>query len=107
MEERRTSERWPFRCELRCKAGNQVFQAESIDVSEDGVSFLTDAQLPLNSEAILQYRVHVDDPLIVVRVAVRWQDGRRVGVQFLDFKQEHHELLRKHRARAASGKNVW
>ncbi len=100
MAERRTSERWPIRCEIHCHAGDQVFQAESFDVSEDGVSFLTDAHLPLNSEAILHYRPHPDDPLIVVRVLVRSQSGRRVGVKFLDLKHEHRETLRKHRSLA-------
>ena len=86
MAERRAAERWPIRCEIHCQAGDQVFQAESFDVSEDGVSFLTDAHLPINSEAVLHFRIHPDDPLIVVRVLVRWQSGRRVGVQFLDLK---------------------
>ncbi len=99
MAERRASERWPIRCEIHCHTGDQVFQAESFDVSEDGVSFLTDAHLPVNSEAILHYRLHPDDPLIVVRVLVRSQSGRRVGVKFLDLKHEHRETLRNHRMR--------
>jgi hypothetical protein len=90
-----------MRCEIHCQAGDQVFQAESFDVSEDGISFLTDAQLPVNSEAILRYRIRRDDPLIVVRVLVRFQSGRRVGVQFLDFKHEDRERLRAHRVRSA------
>jgi hypothetical protein len=98
----RASERWPIRCEIHCKAGDQVFQAESFDVSEDGMSFLTDAQLPVNSEAVLHYRPQAEDPLIVVRVLVRSQVGRRVGVQFLDMKHEHREALRKYRARATT-----
>ena len=98
----RTSERWPIRCEIHCQAGDQVFQAESFDVSEDGMSFLTDAKLPVNSEAVLHYRPHAEDPLIVVRVLVRSQVGRRVGVQFLDLKHEHREHLRQHKARAAA-----
>jgi hypothetical protein len=102
----RASERWPIRCEIHCQAGDQVFQAESFDVSEDGMSFLTDAQLPVNSEAVLHYRPNADDPLIVVRVLVRSQVGRRVGVQFLDLKHEHRENLRRHKARAgATGKS--
>lgn len=102
MAERRTSERWPIRCEIHCKTGDQVFQAESFDVSEDGVSFLTEAHLPVNSEAILHFRPHADDPLIVVRVLVRSQTGRRVGVKFLDLKHEHRESLHKHRDRTQS-----
>ncbi len=98
----RLSERWPIRCEIHCEAGDQVFQAESFDVSEDGMSFLTDAHLPVNSEAVLHYRPHAEDPLIVVRVLVRSQVGNRVGVQFLDLKHEHREHLRKHRARSQS-----
>ena len=48
---------------------------------------------------------HADDPLIVVRVLVRSQVGKRVGVQFLDLKHEHREHLRRHKARvAAAGK---
>lgn len=105
MAERRASERWPIRCEIHCQAGDQVFQAESFDVCEDGISFLTDAQLPVNNEAVLHYRPHAEDPLIVVRVLVRSQVGRRVGVQFLDLKHEHREHLRRHKARvAAAGK---
>jgi len=100
----RASERWPIRCEIHCKAGDQVFEAESFDVSEDGMSFLTDAQLPVNSEAILHYRPNPEDPLIVVRVLVRSQVGRRVGVQFLDLKHEHREALRQHRTRATTSK---
>ncbi len=98
-EERRASERWPIRCEIHCRTGDQVFQAEAFDVSEDGVSFLTDAHLPVNTEATLHYRIHPDDPLIVTRVLVRSQKGRRVGVQFLDLKHEHRERLRQHRVR--------
>ena len=105
MVERRAAERCPIRCEIRCQAGDQVFQAESFDVSGDGVSFLTDAFLPVNSEAVLHYRIHPDDPVIVVRVLVRWQSGRRVGVQLLDLKHEHRDSLHKHRARAAGGKS--
>jgi hypothetical protein len=103
----RASERWPIRCEIHCKAGDQVFEAESFDVSEDGMSFLTDAQLPVNSEAVLHYRPRAEDPLIIVRVLVRSQVGRRVGVQFLDLRHEHRESLRRHRASAAAaGKNT-
>jgi hypothetical protein len=102
----RASERWPIRCEIHCQAGDQVFQAESFDVSENGMSFLTDAQLPVDSEAILHYRPHADDPLIIVRVLVRSQVGRRVGVQFLDLKHEHRATLLKHQYRAnAAGKS--
>jgi hypothetical protein len=105
MPEVRASERWPIRCEIHCKAGDLVFQAESFDVSENGMSFLTDAHLLVNSEAILHYRPHPDDPLIIVRVLVRSQVGNRVGVQFLDLKHEHRETLRQHRARStAAGK---
>lgn len=102
----RASERWPIRCEIHCQAGDQVFGAESFDVSEEGMSFLTDAQLPVNREAVLHYRPHAEDPLIIVRVLVQYQVGRRVGVQFLDLKHEHREALRKHRTRAkAVGKS--
>jgi hypothetical protein len=101
-KERRASERWPVRCEIHCKTSDQVFQAESFDVGEDGISFLTDAHLPLNSEAVLHYRLHAEDPLIVVRVLVRSQVGRRVGVKFLDLKHEHRERLRQHRTREAA-----
>jgi PilZ domain len=101
----RAAERWPIRCEIHCQAGDQVFQAESFDVSEDGMSFLTGTHLPVNSEAVLHYRPHPDDPLIVVRVLVRFQVGRRVGVQFLDLKHEHRETLLKHQSRTnAAGK---
>jgi len=98
MEERRASERWSVRCEIRCKAGDQVFEAESFDVSEDGVSFMTDAQLPLDTEAELRYRLQAEDPLIVVRVVIRYQVGRRCGAKFLDLKHEHREQLQQHRA---------
>jgi hypothetical protein len=101
MEERRASRRWPMRCEIRCHAGNQVFMAESFDVSEDGISFLTDAQLAINSEAILHCRVQADDPLMVVRVLVRSQVGGRVGVKFLDLRHQDRERLRRARANAA------
>jgi hypothetical protein len=101
MAERRASERWPIRCEIRCHAGDHVFRAESFDVSEDGISFLTDARLPVNSEAILHCRIHADDPLMVVRVLVRSQVDRRVGVKFLDLNRQGRELLRRTRANAA------
>ncbi len=96
-QERRASERWRVRCEIHCRTGDQVFEAESFDVSEEGVSVLTDANLPVNSEAILRYRLRPDDPLIVARVLVRSQKGRRVGVKFLDLKHEHREQLRQNR----------
>jgi hypothetical protein len=99
MKERRASQRWPVRCEIRCHAGGHVFQAESFDISEDGISFLTDARLPVNSEAILHCRIHADDPLMVVRVLVRSQVDRRVGVKFLDLKREHRDRLRRDRDR--------
>ena len=102
----RASERWPIRCEIHCTAGDQVFHAESFDVSENGMSFLTDAQLPVDSEAILHYRPHAEDPLIVVRVLVRSQVGRRVGVQFLDLKHEHREHLRRHKPRVVSAEKT-
>ena len=98
----RASERWSIRCEIHCQAGDQVFQAESFDISENGMSFLTDSHLPVDTEAILHVRPHADDPLIVVRVLVRSQVGKRVGVQFLDLKHEHRETLRQHRARSAA-----
>jgi hypothetical protein len=101
MEERRASRRWLMQCEIRCHAGDQIFEAESFDVSEDGISFLTDAQLPVNSEAILHCRIHADDPLMVVRVLVRSQVDRRVGVKFLDLKHQDRESLQRARARAA------
>jgi hypothetical protein len=99
MEERRASVRWPMRCEIRCHAREQVFEAESFDVSEDGISFFTDARLPVNSEAILHCRIHADDPLMVVRVLVRSQVGGRVGVKFLDLKHRDREILRRDRSR--------
>ncbi|HET7184527.1 MAG TPA: PilZ domain-containing protein [Terriglobales bacterium] len=97
----RASERWPIRCEIRCQAGDQTFEAESFDISENGMSFITDAHLPVDSEVELRYRLHPEDPLIIVRVLVRSQVGNRVGVQFLDLKHEHRERLLQHRARVA------
>ncbi len=100
MEERRAFERWPIRCQIHCHAGERVFQAESFDVSEDGLSFLTDTCLPVNSEAVAHLRIHRDDPLMVVRVLVRSQVGRRVGVKFLDLKHEHRAYLRSYVSKA-------
>jgi hypothetical protein len=88
MENRRASPRRPIRCEIQCEAGTQVFQAQAFDLSEDGISFFTLATLPVDSEAVLRYRLSPDDPLITARVRVRQQVGQRVGVQFLDLKPE-------------------
>ncbi len=99
MQERRAFERWPIRCQVHCFARDFSFQAESFDVSEDGISFLTNTHLPVDSEAELQFRIAPDDPLIVARVLVRSQVGRRVGVQFLDFKHGNREFLRDHPSR--------
>lgn len=90
MEERRASPRVPIRCEIQVEAGTQVFQAQAFDLSEDGISFFTLATLPVNSEAVLRYRLSPDDPLVTARVIVRQQVGNRVGVQFLDLKHEDH-----------------
>lgn len=91
MQERRASPRFPIRCEIQCDTGTQVFQAQAFDLSEDGLSFFTLATLPINSEAVLRYRLSPDDPLVTARVLVRQQVGNRIGVQFLDLKHEPPE----------------
>ncbi len=92
MQERRASPRRPIRCEIQCQTGNQVFEAQAFDLSEDGISFFTLAALPLNAEVTLRYRLSPDDPLIIARVRVCQQVGQRVGVQFLDLRHEHTPL---------------
>ncbi len=95
MPERRASPRFPIRCEIQCEAGIQVFEAQSFDLSEDGISFFTTATLPVDTEAVLRYRLGPDDPLITVRVIVRQQAGSRFGAQFLDLKHEDRARVRR------------
>ncbi len=95
---KRAAARFPVRCQIHCAAGDQTFVAESFDLSEDGMSFVTDADLPVNSEAVLQYHLHPEDPQVTVRVLVRYRHGDRVGVQFLDLHHEHRERIKKRTA---------
>ncbi len=95
MPERRASPRYPIRCEIQGETGTQVFQAQAFDLSEDGISFFTLANLPIGSEAVLKYRLAPDDPLVIARVRVRQQIGNRFGVQFLDLKHEHPPLTKQ------------
>jgi hypothetical protein len=91
MLERRASPRFPIRCDIQCEAGTQVFQAQAFDLSEDGMSFFTVTTLPINTEAVLRWRLRPDDPLITARVLIRHQSAGRVGVKFLDLTHEQHE----------------
>ncbi|MGI9103852.1 MAG: PilZ domain-containing protein [Terriglobales bacterium] len=95
---KRAALRFPVRCQIHCDTGDQTFLAESFDLSEDGMSFVTGADLPVNSEALLQYRLQPDDPLITVRVLVRYRQGDRIGVQFLDLHHEHREMIKRRAA---------
>jgi hypothetical protein len=91
MEERRASPRFPIRWEIHCETGIQVLQVQGFDLNEDGLSFLTSATLPVNTEAVLRYRFSAEDPLVTARVLIRYQVADRVGVQFLDLKHEPRE----------------
>lgn len=84
--ERRIAVRKPIRCQIEGKAGHQSFMAAGFDISETGVAFDTQQQLPLNSEVTIHYRLDEDGPWITARVIICQQTGGRYGAKFLDKK---------------------
>ncbi len=82
--ERRLAIRVPIECRIDGKAGHQTFTAEGFDMSETGVSFKSDKELPQNSEVILHYRLQEDGPMVTARVLICQQSGGRYGAKFLD-----------------------
>lgn len=82
--ERRLAVRTPIECRIEGKAGHQSFIAEGFDMSESGVSFKTNAELPQNTEVILHYRLQSDGPMVTARVLICQQSGGRYGAKFLD-----------------------
>lgn len=83
MEDRRASHRQHLRCDIQCDTGSEVFDAEALDLSEDGVSFACQAQVKPGDVLTLEYRPTEDDPLMVVRVIVQNVQGTRVGARFI------------------------
>ena len=47
--EKRTSERRPFRCDIQVEAGGQTFPAQGLNISEGGVSFVTNAPVSIGA----------------------------------------------------------
>ena len=82
--ERRLAMRVPIECRIDGKTGTQSFQAEGFDMSETGVSFKTEKELPQNSEVVLHYRLQEDGPMVTARVLICQQSGGRYGAKFLD-----------------------
>jgi len=86
--ERRIEVRKPIICRMECSDGNQSFTAEGFDMSETGVSFACQQELPQDTEVTLHYRLQVKGPMVIARVLVRQQSGGRYGAKFLDRKVE-------------------
>ena len=84
--ERRIAVRKPITCQIEGKAGHQTFTAGGFDMSETGVSFDTQQQIPLNSEVTLHYRLTEDGPWITARVIICQQSGGRYGAKFVERK---------------------
>lgn len=84
--ERRVSVRKPIECRIEGKSGHQTFTAEGFDMSETGVSFKTDKELPQNSEVVLHYRLQEDGPMVIAHVIICQQSGGRYGAKFVDRK---------------------
>jgi hypothetical protein len=84
LMERRASPRSPIRCQIECEAGTQTFRAQGFDISEVGIAFITPAALPVDTEALLRYRLDDDGPLITARVLITQQTEGRVGARFIE-----------------------
>ena len=85
--EQRLSVRKPINCRIEGVSGTEKFVAEGFDISDHGVSFKTEHRLPLDSEAILHYRLDDDGPMISAHVRIIREGGGRYGATFLDRKQ--------------------
>lgn len=84
--ERRVAVRKPIVCRMDCASSHQTFTAEGFDMSETGVSFTANIELPQNTEVILHYRLQEDGPMVTARVLICQQSGGRYGGKFLDRK---------------------
>ena len=94
MIEKRSSERRPFRCDIQCQAGGQIYPATGLNISEGGLSFMTDAPVSIGAEVMMRYRPREEDPLIAFKVVICWWTGKRVGARFGQLPEEYVEILR-------------
>ena len=82
----RLSVRKLIRCSIEGESGNETFDAQGFDMSEHGISFVTERKLPVNSELLLRYRLDDDGPMITARVRICRNAAGRYGAMFLEKK---------------------
>lgn len=82
---------------LRVAVGGRHFEADIVDVSENGIAFsTTDLSLPLVEGTRLKARVDlVDNRFVPVELVVRYLDANRAGAVFLSIPQVARRELRK------------
>ena len=94
--------RWErFRLDIKIRARfqragtNQIVLGNGSDVSEGGMSAYLPAELNDNEVLTLELSLPYASRALFLRVAVRYRDGYRYGLEFQDVADSECEILRR------------
>ncbi len=85
MQERRSSPRWPFRCDLLCGVASALVVADPCNLSESGIAFKTVAYHPVGTELTMCLALQ-DGSAVNATAVVRRREGTTVGAEFVKLR---------------------
>ncbi|MBF0618775.1 MAG: PilZ domain-containing protein [Candidatus Omnitrophica bacterium] len=90
MENKRQSKRFDCYVPVDGKDGSAFSRAKTVDISRDGIGFLSDHAIPLNEKVAIELALKPDSEPVLVIGQVKWvrklsdSDQYRVGLTFSD-----------------------
>jgi hypothetical protein len=90
---RRAFPRWAAKIEVRLSWTSESVIVQAVEISEGGLTILSERPLPLQTEIEVAYRLRTDRSWVRVKGVVRHAEGDRVGVEFLNLTMKDRLAL--------------
>lgn len=79
---KRQARRLQVRLPALVETGGEERRAEVLDISENGLSFMSSATCQLGKEAVLRFRLPGHNRQILVKGSICWKENRHAGILF-------------------------
>ncbi|MFZ5800381.1 MAG: PilZ domain-containing protein [Candidatus Omnitrophota bacterium] len=104
-KEKREHPRWDCRVPIMCRRGTVFDNAQTMDISNTGVGFLSSRFVPVNTSLILEIALSPKSEPIMALGRVCWvqkcrhSDNYRLGMNFTDVSEDSKRRLTDYFAR--------
>ena len=102
LKNKRKTERVTCLVPVEGKKGSAFDLTQTIDISKQGIGFISQNKIPLNKKITIELDLHEEDAPVFVTGKVKWvhpienEKAYRIGLSFVDVKHGSKSRLNKY-----------